>query len=166
MALRNIVQEPDEQLRKVCKEVKSITPRIETLLADMYETLKQADGVGLAAPQVGVLRRLAIIDVGTGLIELINPVILETEGEQTGQEGCLSCGNRYGIVTRPMKVKVQTEDREGNLKIIEGQGLLARALCHEIDHLDGNLFIDIMTEEIFEDDDDEYEYEEGEEIDE
>ena len=155
MALRNIVQEPNETLRKKCRKVEKITERILQLLDDMKETLAKADGVGLAAPQVGVLRRVVIIDVGEGPIELINPEILETSGEQTGEEGCLSVSGRWGVVTRPNYVKVKAMDRQGNERIYEGEGLLARAFCHEIDHLDGRLFIDIMTQEITEDADEE-----------
>ena len=155
MALRNIVQEPNETLRKKCRKVEQITDRILQLLDDMKETLAKADGVGLAAPQVGVLRRVVIIDVGEGPIELINPEILEAAGEQTGEEGCLSVAGRWGVVTRPNYVKVKAMDRQGNERIYEGEGLLARAFCHEIDHLDGRLFIDIMKEEITEDADEE-----------
>ena len=155
MALRNIVQEPNETLRKKCRKVEKITDRILQLLDDMKETLAKADGVGLAAPQVGVLRRVVIIDVGEGPMELINPEILETSGEQTGEEGCLSVSGRWGVVTRPNYVKVKAMDRQGMEHIYEGEWLLARAFCHEIDHLDGKLFIDIMTEEIVEDTDEE-----------
>jgi peptide deformylase len=155
MALRNIVQEPNETLRKKCRKVEKITERILQLLDDMKETLAKADGVGLAAPQVGVLRRVVIIDVGEGPIELINPEILEAAGEQTGEEGCLSVAGRWGVVTRPNYVKVKAMDRQGKERIYEGEGLLARAFCHEIDHLDGRLFIDIMKEEITEDADEE-----------
>lgn len=155
MALRNIVQEPNETLRKKCRKVEKITERILQLLDDMKETLAKADGVGLAAPQVGVLRRVVIIDVGEGPMELINPEILETSGEQTGEEGCLSVAGRWGVVTRPNYVKVKAMDRQGKERIYEGEGLLARAFCHEIDHLDGRLFIDIMKEEITEDADEE-----------
>ena len=155
MALRNIVQEPNETLRKKCRKVEKITERILQLLDDMKETLAKADGVGLAAPQVGVLRRVVIIDVGEGPIELINPEILEAAGEQTGEEGGLSVAGRWGVVTRPNYVKVKAMDRQGKERIYEGEGLLARAFCHEIDHLDGRLFIDIMKEEITEDADEE-----------
>lgn len=150
MALRNIIQEPNETLRKKSREVEKITGRILQLLDDMKETLASADGVGLAAPQVGVLRRVVVIDVGDGPIELINPEIVESSGEQTGEEGCLSCAGRWGMVTRPNYVKVRALNRNGKLCTYEGEGLLARAFCHEIDHLEGRLFIDIMTEEILE----------------
>ena len=154
MALRNIIQEPSEQLRKISRPVKEITPRIEILLDDLAETMKAADGVGLAAPQVGVLRRAVVIDIGDehGLIELINPVITFQEGEQKGEEGCLSCGSRRGVVTRPMKVTVVAKNRKGMEVTYDAEGLLARAMCHEIDHLDGHLFIDVMEEELFDDD--------------
>ena len=159
MALRDIVKEPDERLRKVCRPVKEITPHILTLLDDMAETMAFAEGVGLAAPQVGVLRRIVVVDVGEGLIELINPEILEVSGEQTGPEACLSCGDRRGIVTRPSFVRVQALDRTGTLREYTGEGLLARAICHELDHLDGVLFLDKMSREMGEDE----EYPEDEE---
>lgn len=140
MALRNIITDPDSRLRKISRPVKEITPHILTLLDDMAETMKQAEGVGLAAPQVGVLRRVVVIDVGEGLMELINPEIICTEGEQKGPEACLSVEDRRGLVERPRKVTVKALDREGNERLIEGEGLLARCLCHEIDHLDGILY--------------------------
>ena len=159
MALRDIVKESDERLRKVCRPVKEITPHILTLLDDMAETMAFAEGVGLAAPQVGVLRRIVVVDVGEGLIELINPEILEVSGEQTGPEACLSCGDRRGIVTRPSFVRVRALDRTGTLREYTGEGLLARAFCHELDHLDGVLFLDKMSREMGEDE----EYPEDEE---
>ena len=159
MALRDIVKEPDERLRKVCRPVKEITPHILTLLDDMAETMAFAEGVGLAAPQVGVLRRIVVVDVGEGLIELINPEILEVSGEQTGPEACLSCGDRRGIVTRPSFVRVRALDRTGTMREYTGEGLLARAFCHELDHLDGVLFLDKMSREMGEDE----EYPEDEE---
>ena len=157
MALRIVLQEPDERLRKKSREVKEITPRIIQLLDDMAETMKSYDGVGLAAPQVGVLRRVVVIDVGEGLVELINPEIISREGEQRGEEGCLSCEGRRGIVTRPMKVTAKALDREGKEVVYEAEGLFARAICHECDHLDGGLFIDIMEEELFDDDEPDFE---------
>lgn len=159
MALRNIITDPDSRLRKISRPVKEITPHIITLLDDMAETMKQAEGVGLAAPQVGVLRRVVVIDVGEGLIELINPEIISQSGEQKGPEACLSVEDRRGLVARPSKVSVKALDREGNERIIEGEGLLARCLCHEIDHLDGILYIDKMEREMALDE----EYEENEE---
>ena len=144
MALRNIVKEGDEVLRKKCRAVDKIDDRILTILDDMAETLYDSGGVGLAAPQVGILRRIVVIDVGEGLIELINPEIVAQSGEQTGQEGCLSVPGIYGIVRRPMKVTVRAQDRSGKSFELSGEGLLARAMCHEIAHLDGGLFTDVM----------------------
>lgn len=146
MALRNIVIDDDAILRKKCREVTEFDQRIHQLLDDMAETMYQADGVGLAAPQVGVLKRAVVIDVGEGLVELINPEILETSGTQTGSEGCLSYPNEFGIVTRPNKVKVKAYDRNGNAILVKGKELMARALCHEIDHLNGVVFKDLATE--------------------
>ena len=143
MAIRNIRIMGDPILEKVCKEVKEVTPRIKELIEDMLETMYDANGVGLAAPQVGVLKRIVVIDVtGEDPIVLINPRILETSGEQTGGEGCLSLPGQSAPVERPYYVKAKAMDREGNEFIIEGEELMARALCHEIDHLDGILYID------------------------
>jgi len=142
MAKRNIVKLGDDCLRKICRTQLTFDEKLAQILDDMAETMYAAEGVGLAAPQVGILRRYCIIDVGDGIIELINPVILSTEGEQTGDEGCLSIPKRYETVTRPMKVTVRAQDRNGNNFTVKGEGLKARALCHEIDHLDGVLFID------------------------
>lgn len=139
MAIRNIVKEGDEILTKVCRPVEKFDHKLGILLDDMYETMKN-DGVGLAAPQVGILRRAVVIDVGEGPIELLNPVITEQSGKQEGPEGCLSCPGQYGIVIRPMHVKVKAQDRKGKFFEIEGEDLLARAFCHEIDHLDGIMF--------------------------
>jgi peptide deformylase len=147
MAIRNILNIPDDLLRKKSREVVDFNKRLFDLLDDMAETMRQADGVGLAAPQVGVLKRLAIVDVGDGIIELINPVIISRKGEQINQEGCLSCVGENGFVKRPAKVKVQAFNRYGEKYVIEGNELLARALCHEIDHLDGILFIDKIVEQ-------------------
>ena len=146
MAIRNICTEGDDVLRKKCKEVTSFDKKLWDLLDDMAETMYKANGVGLAAPQVGIVKRVVVIDVGAGLIELVNPVIIETEGEQTGDEGCLSCPNEFGIVTRPKTVKVQAKDRNGNHLILKGSDLLARAFCHEIDHLDGIIFKDLAKD--------------------
>ncbi|MBO2516817.1 MAG: peptide deformylase [Clostridiales bacterium] len=148
---RKIVTLGDEALRKTCKRMEKFDLRLWLLLRDMKETMNKADGVGLAAPQVGILRRVVVIDVGEGLIELVNPEIIETSGEQAGAEGCLSIPGRRGFVVRPAKVKVRAQDRNGKHFEIEGEGLLARALCHEIDHLDGKLYIDVMDHEIFDD---------------
>jgi peptide deformylase len=148
MALRRIVLEGDDILRKKSKEVTAINERIWTLLDDMWETLEENNGVGLAAPQVGVLRRLAVIDTGKDeesegvRVELINPRIVETEGEVENEEACLSVPGLVGAVTRPVRVKVEAVDRRGEPFTIEGDGLLAKALCHELDHLDGILFVD------------------------
>ena len=146
MAKRALVFSPDELLRKRSREVTSFDARLATLLDDMAETMYAADGVGLAAVQVGVLRRAVVIDCGEKRYELINPEILETSGEQTGAEGCLSFPDQYGEVTRPNYVKVRAQDRRGNWFEAEGEGLLARAFCHEIDHLDGVLFPDHATQ--------------------
>ncbi|KXG75983.1 peptide deformylase [Thermotalea metallivorans] len=142
MAIRNILKDGDPTLRKKSREVEKIDQRILTLLDDMIETMYEADGVGLAAPQVGILKRIIVIDVGEGVIEMINPVIIETSGEQIEAEGCLSIPGVTGDVKRPEKVKVQGLNRQGKRIEVIGEGLLARALCHEIDHLDGILFTD------------------------
>ena len=143
MATRNITQYgKDPVLKKVCRSQLEFNERLHQILDDMAETMYAADGVGLAAPQIGILRRYCVIDVGEGIIELINPVIVETKGEQCGQEGCLSVPGVYEDVTRPMYAKVRAQNRYGENIEVEGEGLLARALCHEIDHLDGILYID------------------------
>ena len=142
MALRTIRIQGDPVLEKTCKEVKEVTPKIVTLINDMLETMYEANGVGLAAPQVGILKRIVVIDVGEGPIVMINPTILETSGSQTGDEGCLSLPGKAGQVTRPNYVKVRAFNEEMQEYEIEGTELMARALCHEIDHLDGILFID------------------------
>lgn len=142
MAIRTIRKDDDEILRKISKKVDVIDERIWTLLDDMKDTMYAAEGVGLAAPQVGVLRRIAIVDVGDGLIELINPVIVFEGGAQIDEEGCLSLPGKAGCVRRPKKVIVRAVDRKGNTFEITGSDLLARALCHEIDHLNGVLFTD------------------------
>ncbi|MEG2584006.1 MAG: peptide deformylase, partial [Oscillospiraceae bacterium] len=140
MAIRKILTLGDETLTKKCRLVEKIDKRTLTLLDDMADTLYEANGVGLAAPQLGVLRRIVIIDVGEGLIELINPEIIHAEGEQTDAEGCLSYPGKYGLVTRPNIVTVRAMDREGNVREITGEELLARAFCHEVDHLNGHMF--------------------------
>ena len=142
MAIRNIRISTDEVLRKTCKPIKEITPNLLTLLDDMADTMYEANGVGLAAPQVGILKRAVVIDIGEGLVELLNPVILETSGSQIDEEGCLSLPGKSAPVERPYYVKAKAMDREGNEFIIEGEELMARALCREIDHLDGILYID------------------------
>ncbi len=144
MAKLKILKVGDPTLRKVCRPVDEITPRITTLLDDMIETMRHADGVGLAAPQVGVLRRVVVIETpDDGLIELINPKIIAYSGEQESDEGCLSVPGRWGVTKRPMHVTVRAMNRAGETFDITGSGLLAKAFCHEIDHLDGKLYIDI-----------------------
>lgn len=142
MAIRNVVKEGDNVLRKTGKPVTEFNSRLHTLLDDMAETMYATNGVGLAGNQVGVLRRVVVIDIGEGLIELVNPEIIEKKGNQEEVEGCLSCPGQYGITKRPMYVKVKALDRNGQEKSYEGEGLLARAFCHEIDHLDGILYKD------------------------
>lgn len=153
MAIRQIRYSGDPILRKVSREITEINERINILLEDMVETMHENEGVGLAAPQVGVLRRVVVIDIGEGVIKLINPEIIEKEGENIDIEGCLSVLNRVGTVKRPERVKVKYLNELGEEKIIEGIGLLAKALCHEIDHLNGILFTDKMIEEIIPEED-------------
>lgn len=148
MALRQIREIGDEVLTKVCKPVKLVTPRTITLIEDMLDTMYETNGVGLAAPQVGVLKRIVVIDVGEGPIVLINPEIIETSGEQTGDEGCLSVPGKAGCVTRPNYVKVKAQDINLKEVIFEGEELLARAFCHEIDHLDGHLYVEKVEGEL------------------
>lgn len=146
MAKLKILKVGDDTLRKVCRPVDAITPRITRLLDDMVETMRAADGVGLAAPQVGVLRRVVVIETPEeGLFELINPKIIAFSGEQESDEGCLSVPGRWGVTKRPMHVTVRALNRKGETVNITGSGLLAKAFCHEIDHLDGKLYIDIAT---------------------
>ncbi|MBR4933969.1 MAG: peptide deformylase [Clostridia bacterium] len=154
MALLNIIKKGDDTLRKVCRPVEKITPRILTLLDDMRDTLIDSEGVGLAAPQIGILRRIAlVIDTNDNdkMYELINPEIIEREGEQEEMEGCLSVPGEWAVTHRPMKVTVRAMDRDGNTFTVSGEGLTARCFCHEIDHLDGKLFIDeavhVLTKE-------------------
>ena len=142
MALRNIVKDGDPILRKVCRPVEKFDHKLEVLLDDMYETMVEANGVGIAGPQVGMMRRLCVIDVGEGRIDLVNPEILETSGTQDDVEGCLSFPGEYGMVERPNHVKVKAQDKNGDWFEVEGEELLARCLCHEIDHLDGVCFVD------------------------
>ena len=150
--VRKIVKLGDETLRKISKPMQKFDLRLWLLLRDMADTMYKAEGVGLAAPQVGILRRVVVIDVGDGLIELVNPEIISTEGEQGGPEGCLSVPGRQGFVVRPSRVTVRAQDRKGKPLEITGEGFKARALCHEIDHLDGILYVDKMDHEIFDDD--------------
>lgn len=142
MAKLKIVKVGDEVLRQKCRPVEKITPRIRTLLDDMKETMREADGCGLAAPQVGVVRRMCVVEVDDKCFEMINPEIIEMEGVQEEAEGCLSIPGEWGITRRPMKVKVKYITREGRHAEVWGEGLLARAFCHEIDHLDGVLYTD------------------------
>ena len=142
MAIREIREKGDEILYKKCKAVVKFDEKLHILLDDMYETMQSRDGVGLAAPQVGILKRAVVIDVGDGKIELIHPEIVEESGEQTGSEGCLSVPGVFGEVTRPNVVTVKAQDRDGKWFKITGKELLARAFCHEIEHLDGKLFLD------------------------
>ncbi len=139
----------DDVLLKKCKPVKELTPRLKTLIGDMLDTMYDADGVGLAAPQVGVLRRICVIDIGEGPVVLINPEVLETSGEQTGSEGCLSVPGKTGIVTRPNYAKVKALNEDMEEIIVEGEELMARALLHEIDHLDGNIYVDKVEGELY-----------------
>ena len=144
MATRKIREIGDEVLTKPCKEVTKITLRTKVLINDMLDTMYEALGVGLAAPQVGVLKRIVVIDVGEGPIVLINPEIIETSGEQSGEEGCLSVPGKSGMVTRPDYVKVRALNEDMEEIELEGEGLLARAFCHEIDHLDGKMYTDLV----------------------
>ena len=142
MAIRNVVQVGDDVLRQKCFPVEEFDEKLWKLLDDMKETVKKEEGAGLAAPQVGVLRRLAVVDVDEGYFELINPVIVSQKGEQSGWEGCLSVVGKSGIVSRPMKVKLSYQNRFGDKHILDAKGFFARAICHELDHLDGVLYID------------------------
>ena len=144
--IREILKFGDDMLRQRCEEVTEFDEELGTLLDDMYETMQKADGIGLAAPQVGVLKRVVVIDTGNGRIELVNPVITSMWGKQFEPEGCLSCMGRRGIVKRPMRVRVTALDRFGNVVKFKGRELLARAFCHEIDHLNGILFEDKVIE--------------------
>ena len=163
MALRKIREIGDPILNKTCKEVKEVTDRTKDLIDDMFETMYEAQGVGLAAPQVGILKRIVVIDCGDDPLLLINPEVLETSGEQTGQEGCLSVPGKAGIVTRPNYAKVKAYNEDMEELIVEGEELLARALLHEIDHLDGHLYVEKVEGDLMDvvpDDEDEMEEEE------
>lgn len=140
MAIRQIVKEGDDILTKKCREVVKFDGRLAQLIDDMTETLHRANGVGLAAPQVGILRRVVVVDIGQGVIELVNPEIIEQSGEQEGMEGCLSCPGEWGITKRPNYVKVRAQDRYGREFTVEGEELLAKAFCHELDHLEGIIY--------------------------
>lgn len=145
MAIREIRTKDDEILTKVCKEVKVFDKKLGILIDDMYDTMKKHDGVGLAAPQVGILKRVVVIDVGDERIELVNPVIIAESGTQVGPEGCLSVPGVFGEVERPNKVTVRAQDRNGNFFEKSGTELLARAFCHELEHLEGKLFLERVT---------------------
>lgn len=150
MATRKIRLDGDDVLRKVCKPIEKMTPRLHTLIDDMYETMYEANGVGLAAPQVGILKRIVVIDIGDdNAYTLINPKIIEADGEQTGEEGCLSLPGLQGTVTRPNHVICEAYDEDMQLRQIEGEGLLARAICHELDHLDGILYKDKVEDGLY-----------------
>lgn len=144
MGLRKILTDKDPALHKVCRPVEKFDGRLHKLLDDMAETLEQANGVGLAAPQVGILRRVVLVDTGEKVLELINPTLLETSGEQVGAEGCLSVPGKYGLVKRPNYAKVRAQDRYGNWYEAEGEELIARCFCHELDHLDGIVYTEVM----------------------
>ena len=140
MALRTIRLQGDPVMTKTCREIKEMTPKIKELIEDMLDTMYEANGVGLAGPQVGVLKRIVVIDIGEGPVVMINPMILESSGEQTGDEGCLSLPGKAGVVTRPDYVKAKALNEDMEEYIIEGTGLMARAICHELDHLDGHMY--------------------------
>ena len=147
MAIRNILKNEDPMLRKVCRPVTEFNDRLWQLLDDMADTMHAANGVGLAGPQVGILRRVFVMDLGEGVIEAINPEIISTRGKQTGQEGCLSFPNQWDTVTRPKRVKFKAQDRFGKWYIMTGEDLMARCICHETDHLDGVVFLDRVGED-------------------
>lgn len=155
MATRNIITEGNPTLSKKCRPVTSFDDRLATLIDDMKETLVRANGIGLAAPQVGVLRRVVVVDLGDEIIELVNPKILEQSGEQDGLEGCLSVPERFGMVKRPNFVKLEAQDRHGDWFEYEGEELIARCFCHELEHLDGHLYTErayhMLTQEEYED---------------
>ena len=150
MAIRTIRTEKEEVLRKISKPVKSFDESLWTLLDDMKATMYLAEGVGIAAPQVGLLKRAFIVDIGEGPVEFVNPEILAVEGEQLGEEGCLSVPKRYGTVRRPNYVKMRAQDRNGKVFEIEGKEFMARAMLHEFDHLEGKLFVDLVEGDLFE----------------
>ena len=159
MGLRKILTDKEPALHKVCKPVTAFDSKLHKLLDDMRETLIDSNGVGLAAPQVGILRRVVLVDVGDEILELVNPTLVETDGEQVGPEGCLSVPGKYGLVKRPYYAKVRAQDRDGNWYEAEGEELTARCFCHELDHLDGIIYTEVMerylTEEELQYDDEE-----------
>ena len=144
MGLRKILTDKDPALHKVCKPVVNFDRKLHKLLDDMTETMLDANGVGLAAPQVGILRRVVVVDTGEGILELVNPTLVETDGEQVGAEGCLSVPGKYGLVKRPYYAKVRAQDRDGNWFEAEGEELIGRCFCHELDHLDGIVYTEVM----------------------
>ena len=144
MGLRKILTDAEPALHKVCKPVEQFDKKLHALLKDMEDTLIDSGGVGLAAPQVGILRRVVLVDTGEEILELINPSLLETDGEQVGPEGCLSVPGKYGLVKRPYYAKVRAQDRDGNWFEAEGEELIARCFCHELDHLDGIIYTEVM----------------------
>ena len=144
MGIRKILTDKDPALHKICKPVEKFDWRLHKLLNDMADTLEEANGVGLAAPQVGILRRVVIVDTGEEILELVNPTIIETDGEQVGPEGCLSVPGKYGLVKRPYYAKVRAQDRFGEWYEAEGEELIARCFCHELDHLDGIVYTEVM----------------------
>ena len=157
MGLRKILTDKDPALHKVCRPVEKFDWRLHKLLDDMRDTLIDANGVGLAAPQVGILRRVVLVDTGEEILELVNPVMVETSGEQIGAEGCLSVPGKYGLVKRPMFATVRAQDRDGEWYEVEGEELIARCFCHELDHLDGIVYTEVMErylteEELYADD--------------
>ena len=144
MGIRKILTVDESALHKTCRPVENFDEKLHNLLDDMHETLLDSQGVGLAAPQVGILRRVVLVDTGEEILELINPELLETEGEQVGAEGCLSVPGKYGLVKRPYYAKVRAQDRNGNWYECEGEELIARCFCHELDHLDGIIYTEVM----------------------
>ena len=144
MGLRKILTDKDPALHKVCRPVQSFDKKLHKLLDDMAETMQDANGVGLAAPQVGILRRVVVVDLGDEILELINPTLVETDGEQVGAEGCLSVPGKYGLVKRPYFAKVRAQDRYGEWFEVEGEELIGRCFCHELDHLDGIVYTEVM----------------------
>jgi len=144
MGLRKILTDKEPSLHKVCRPVEKFDGKLHKLLDDMVETMKDAHGVGLAAPQVGILRRIVVVNTGEEVLELVNPTLLETDGEQIGAEGCLSVPGKYGLVKRPYYARVRAQDRFGDWYEVEGEELIARCFCHELDHLDGIVYTEVM----------------------
>ncbi len=159
MGLRKILTDQEPALHKVCRPVVNFDHKLHKLLEDMVETLEDSGGVGLAAPQVGILRRVVVVDTGEEILELVNPEMVETSGEQVGPEGCLSVPGKYGLVKRPMVARVRAQDRDGNWFEAEGEELIARCFCHELDHLDGIVYTEVMERFLTEE---ELEYDEEE----